>query len=71
MHSTAMTPERGPAKAEHRARAARAFVARALGALALAAATAPAFAAWEPTAAVELVVPAGPGGGADQMVRFI
>jgi putative tricarboxylic transport membrane protein len=28
-------------------------------------------AAWEPTAPVELVVPAGTGGGADQMARFI
>ena len=28
-------------------------------------------AAWEPTAPVELVVPAGAGGGADQMARFI
>jgi len=27
--------------------------------------------AWEPTAPVELVVPAGTGGGADQMARFI
>ncbi|MDP2007105.1 MAG: tripartite tricarboxylate transporter substrate-binding protein [Rubrivivax sp.] len=27
--------------------------------------------AWEPTQAVELVVPAGTGGGADQMARFI
>ncbi len=27
--------------------------------------------AWEPTKAVELVVPAGTGGGADQMARFI
>ena len=27
--------------------------------------------AWQPTASVELVVPAGPGGGADQMARFI
>ena len=27
--------------------------------------------AWEPTAPVELVVPAGMGGGADQMARFI
>ena len=70
MHSTAINPERGPARARHRARAARALVARTLGALALAAA-APAIAAWEPTAAVELVVPAGPGGGADQMARFI
>ena len=31
----------------------------------------PAQAAWEPTAPVELVVPAGTGGGADQMARFI
>ncbi|WP_088279483.1 tripartite tricarboxylate transporter substrate binding protein [Ideonella sp. A 288] len=28
-------------------------------------------AAWEPTAPVELVVPAGTGGGADQMARFL
>ena len=27
--------------------------------------------AWEPTAPVELVVPAGTGGGADLMARFI
>jgi putative tricarboxylic transport membrane protein len=32
---------------------------------------APAWAAWEPTAPVEIVVPAGTGGGADQMARFI
>jgi putative tricarboxylic transport membrane protein len=31
----------------------------------------PARAAWEPSAPVELVVPAGTGGGADQMARFI
>lgn len=31
----------------------------------------PAFAAWEPTKPVEFVVPAGTGGGADQMARFI
>ncbi|HEY6511792.1 MAG TPA: tripartite tricarboxylate transporter substrate-binding protein [Burkholderiaceae bacterium] len=37
----------------------------------LAALAAPAAAAWEPTAPVELVVPAGTGGGADQMARFI
>ena len=30
----------------------------------------PAF-AWEPTKTVEFIVPAGPGGGADQMARFI
>ncbi|MEY2662797.1 MAG: hypothetical protein RIQ35_1114, partial [Pseudomonadota bacterium] len=27
--------------------------------------------AWEPTKPVELVIPAGPGGGADQMARMI
>jgi putative tricarboxylic transport membrane protein len=32
---------------------------------------APAFAAWEPTKPVEFVVPAGTGGGADQMARLI
>ena len=32
---------------------------------------APAHAAWEPTKPVELVVPAGTGGGADQMARLI
>ena len=37
---------------------------------ALAVAT-PAQAAWEPTKPVEFVVPAGTGGGADQMARFI
>ena len=31
----------------------------------------PAVAAWEPTKPVEFVVPAGTGGGADQMARFI
>ena len=31
----------------------------------------PAAAAWEPTKTVEFVVPAGTGGGADQMARFI
>ncbi len=35
------------------------------------AAAAPAFAAWEPTKSVEFIVPAGTGGGADQMARFI
>jgi tripartite-type tricarboxylate transporter receptor subunit TctC len=33
--------------------------------------SAPAHAQWEPTAPVEIVVPAGTGGGADQMARFI
>ncbi|NBQ30265.1 MAG: tripartite tricarboxylate transporter substrate binding protein, partial [Burkholderiaceae bacterium] len=31
--------------------------------------TAHAQAKWEPTKAVEFVIPAGPGGGADQMAR--
>lgn len=47
----------------------RAWAGGALAA-ALACATAPAW-AWEPTAPVEIVVPAGTGGGADQMARFI
>ncbi len=33
--------------------------------------TAPPAAAWEPTKAVTFVIPAGTGGGADQMARFI
>jgi putative tricarboxylic transport membrane protein len=43
------------------------------GAVALAALAvmAPAHAAWEPTKPVEFVVPAGTGGGADQMARLI
>ena len=32
---------------------------------------APAVAAWEPTKSVEFIVPAGTGGGADQMARFV
>jgi putative tricarboxylic transport membrane protein len=35
------------------------------------AAAMPAFAAWEPTKPVEFIVPAGTGGGADQMARFL
>ena len=42
----------------------------AAAALALGAAT-PASAAWQPTKAVEIIVPAGTGGGADQMARMI
>ena len=42
----------------------------ALASVALALAV-PAFAAWEPTKPVEFVVPAGTGGGADQMARLI
>ncbi|HTH06286.1 MAG TPA: hypothetical protein VL916_10470 [Ilumatobacteraceae bacterium] len=43
------------------------------GALAtgLVAVASPALAAWEPTKPVEFVVPAGTGGGADQMARFL
>jgi putative tricarboxylic transport membrane protein len=37
----------------------------------LAASHMPGFAAWEPTKAVTFIVPAGTGGGADQMARFI
>jgi tripartite-type tricarboxylate transporter receptor subunit TctC len=37
----------------------------------LAAATPPAALAWEPSKTVEFIVPAGTGGGADQMARFI
>jgi putative tricarboxylic transport membrane protein len=33
--------------------------------------TLPAFAAWEPTKPVEFVIPAGTGGGADQMARLM
>lgn len=42
-----------------------------MGALVAASLAAPAFAAWEPTKPVEFVIPAGTGGGADQMARFI
>jgi putative tricarboxylic transport membrane protein len=48
------------------------WFARVTGALAVAVtAIAPAHAAWEPTKPVEFVVPAGTGGGADQMARLI
>jgi putative tricarboxylic transport membrane protein len=47
------------------------LIARTLCAVALATAAAASAAAWEPTGPVEIVVPAGPGGGADQMARFI
>jgi len=33
--------------------------------------SAPAFAAWEPNRTVEFIVPAGTGGGADQMARLM
>jgi tripartite-type tricarboxylate transporter receptor subunit TctC len=41
------------------------------GGLALAASAPLTASAWEPTKAVEFIVPAGTGGGADQMARFI
>src|SRR6266498_4321384 len=47
---------------------------RALGAIAALCAvgiSVPAVAAWEPTRPVEFIVPAGTGGGADQMARTI
>src|SRR5687768_17805312 len=43
----------------------------ALSAIVVAAASATAQAAWEPTKPVEFIVPAGTGGGADQMARFL
>jgi tripartite-type tricarboxylate transporter receptor subunit TctC len=51
-------------------RSAARSIGRRVAAAALVALALPA-AAWEPTAPVELVVPAGTGGGADQMARFI
>ncbi len=45
--------------------------AKGLVACALLAGVLPAYAAWEPTKPVELLVPAGRGGGADQMARLI
>ena len=50
--------------------ATRGFAAAA-GAAALLFCDAPASAAWEPTRPVEIIVPAGTGGGADQMARVI
>src|SRR6476620_438912 len=40
-------------------------------ALLLCGAALPTHAAWEPTRTVEIIVPAGPGGGADQMARTV
>jgi putative tricarboxylic transport membrane protein len=45
--------------------------AAALGTVLFAVGAAPASAAWEPTRPVEFIVPAGTGGGADQMARTI
>jgi tripartite-type tricarboxylate transporter receptor subunit TctC len=49
----------------------RARVALAIAATLAALGHAPLAAAWEPTKPIEFVVPAGTGGGADQMARFI
>jgi putative tricarboxylic transport membrane protein len=46
-------------------------LAAALGSALAAASAVPTVAAWEPTRPVEIIVPAGPGGGADQMSRVI
>jgi putative tricarboxylic transport membrane protein len=42
-----------------------------VAAAAVSAMAAPAFAAWQPTKSVEFIVPAGTGGGADQMARML
>ena len=47
------------------------FLTRSVAAAAVASFVGMAQAAWEPTKSVEFVVPAGTGGGADQMARFI
>src|SRR3954471_11573379 len=49
----------------------RSSLAAALGSALVLATTAPSLAAWEPTRPVEFIVPAGTGGGADQMARHI
>src|ERR1043165_3386315 len=56
-----------------RARASSHFAATftAAGSAAVLLSIAPALAAWEPTRPVEFIVPAGTGGGADQMARVI
>src|SRR5215216_6567096 len=51
--------------------ACRSGLAAALGSALALTATIPAMAAWEPNRPVEIIVPAGPGGGADQMARVI
>jgi tripartite-type tricarboxylate transporter receptor subunit TctC len=43
----------------------------ALGVFALATVASAPVAAWEPTKPIQFIVPAGTGGGADQMARFI
>ena len=49
----------------------RGLVFSALAALAVASLCVPVQAAWEPVRPVEIIVPAGPGGGADQMARVV
>src|ERR1700741_379365 len=49
----------------------RRFLGLGLAAVLFLTASGPAHAAWEPTKPVEFVVPAGTGGGADQMARLI
>jgi putative tricarboxylic transport membrane protein len=61
-------------RSTHRAPARHAVALRAtlsLAALCVAAFATPAVHAWEPAKPVEFIVPAGTGGGADQMARFI
>jgi putative tricarboxylic transport membrane protein len=54
-----------------RTRTCRLGTAAVLGAAVAAVSVAPTLAAWEPTRPVEIIVPAGTGGGADQMARVI
>jgi tripartite-type tricarboxylate transporter receptor subunit TctC len=49
----------------------RRFIAAVLGAVLAALAPSVAWAAWEPAKPIEFVIPAGTGGGADQMARLI
>jgi len=56
---------------ENKMRAFGKVLASFIGSLAIAAVAAPPAAAWEPTKPVTFVIPAGTGGGADQMARFI
>src|SRR5436190_12898612 len=49
----------------------RSFAKGLLAALVAGALSIPALAAWEPTKTVEFIVPAGTGGGADQMARLV
>jgi len=49
----------------------RSIIASSLGLMAASALVSTAYAQWQPTKAVEFIVPAGTGGGADQMARFL